>query len=125
MMKRSAIMGFTNNPEQCLEEAAGDLHTMGCAIYYKKCQEMDTVTSLILIGVPNTIKEDVIRQTLDDKLKGIKQSLLQNDKEYKLTREQLSNWIKYAVVKDFPEGMPWDGAKEKKQKQGTSNPRLV
>ncbi len=92
-------MGFTNNPEQCLEEAAGGLHTIGCAIYYKKCQEVGTVTSLILIGVPNTIEEDAIKQMLDNKLKRIKQSLLQNDKEYKLTREQLSNWIKYVVVK--------------------------
>jgi hypothetical protein len=50
-------MGFMENPEQCLEEAAGDLRAMGCAIFYKKCQEVDTVTSQILIGMPNMIKE--------------------------------------------------------------------
>jgi hypothetical protein len=125
MIKGSAIMGLTYNPEQCLEEAAGDLRTMGCMIYYKKCQEVDTVTSLILISIPNTIEEDVIKQTLDNELKHIKQSLLQNNKEYKLTREQISNWIKYAVVKDFPAGMPWEGTKEKKQKQGMCNSRLT
>jgi hypothetical protein len=31
-IKGSAIMGFTGNPEQCLDKAAGDLCTMGCAI---------------------------------------------------------------------------------------------
>ncbi len=82
----------------------------------KKCQEVDTVTSLILISVPNTIEEDVIQQTMDDKLKRMEQSLIQNNKKYKLTIEQLSNWIKYAVAKDFLLGMPWEGTKKKKQK---------
>jgi hypothetical protein len=35
-IRGSAIMGFTEKPEQCLEEAAGDLCAMGCAIFYKK-----------------------------------------------------------------------------------------
>jgi hypothetical protein len=37
VIKRSAIMGFTENPQQCLEDAVGDLRMMGCAIFYKKC----------------------------------------------------------------------------------------
>jgi hypothetical protein len=124
-IKGSAIMGFMGNPEQCLDKVAGDLCMMGCTIYYKKCQEMDTMTSQILIGVPNTIKEEIIKQTLDEELKNIKQILLKNDKEYKLTREQSNNWIRYVVMIDFPAGMPWEGTEEKKQKQGTSNPRLA
>ncbi len=125
MIKGSAIMGFTSNPEQCLDKAAGDLCTMGCTIYYKKCQEVDTVMSQILIGVPNTIEEEIIKQMLDKELKNIKQILLKNDKEYKLTREQSNNWIRYKVMRDFPAGMPWEGTEEKKQKQGTSNARLA
>jgi hypothetical protein len=39
----SAVMGFTGNPEQCLEDAAGNLRMMGCLIFYKKCQEVDTI----------------------------------------------------------------------------------
>jgi hypothetical protein len=120
-----AIMGFTGNPEQCLDKAAGDLCTMGCTIYYKKCQEVDTVTSQILIGVPNTIEEEIIKQTLDEELKNIKQILLKKDKEYKLTREQSNNWIRYALMRDFPVGMPWEGTEEIKQKQGTSNARFA
>ncbi len=61
MIKRSAIMGFTDNPEKCLNEAAGDLRMMGCAIFDKKCQEVDTVTSQVLIGMPNTIKEEIVK----------------------------------------------------------------
>jgi hypothetical protein len=85
-IRGSAIIGFMENPEQCLEEAAGDLRAMGCAIFYKKCQEVDTVTSQILIGMPNTIEEEIIKQMLDDELKIIEQTLLKIDKDYKLTR---------------------------------------
>jgi hypothetical protein len=90
-IKGSAVMGFTENPEQCLNEAAGKLQTMGCSIFYKKCQEVDTVSSLILIGVPNTIEEEVIQETLDVELIKIKQTLLTTDRTYKLTKEQSKN----------------------------------
>ncbi len=56
---------------------------MGCMIFYKKCQEVDTVTSQILISTPNTIKEDIIKQTMDNKLKAIEDNLLLTDKNYK------------------------------------------
>jgi hypothetical protein len=125
VIKGSAIMGFTNNPQQCLNNAAEDLRMMGCAIFYKKCQEVDTVTLQILIGAPNTIKEDIIKQTMDKELRKIESTLLLSDKNYKLTREQSNNWIRYAVVKDLPAGMPWEGLEEKKQKQGTSNACLT
>jgi hypothetical protein len=116
-------MGFTDNPKLCLEQAAGNPRTMGCSIFYKKCQEVDTVSSLLLIGIPNTIKEEIIKSTLDNNLMKIKQTLLANDKNYKLTREQTKNWIRYAVVRDYLMGMPWEGIEEKKQKQGTTNSR--
>jgi hypothetical protein len=44
-IKGSTIMGSMGNSEQCLDEAAGDICTMRCAIYYKKCQVVDTVMS--------------------------------------------------------------------------------
>jgi hypothetical protein len=116
VIKGSAIMGFTNNPQQCLNNAAGDLKMMGCAIFYKKCQEVDTVTLQILLGAPNTIKENIIKQKMEEELKKIESTLSLSDKNYKLTREQYKNWIRYVVVKDFPAGMPWEGLEEKKQK---------
>jgi hypothetical protein len=33
--------------------------------------------------------------------------------------------MRYAAVKDFPAGMPWEVIEEKKQNQGTSNSRLA
>ncbi len=84
-IKGSAVMGFTKKPEQCLEDAAGNLRTMGCSIFYKRCQEMDTISTQILIGVPNTIEEEVIKNTLDEKLMEIEQDLLTSDTNYKLT----------------------------------------
>jgi hypothetical protein len=41
-------------------------------------------------------------------------TLLETDSEYKLTKDQRNNWIKYAVTKEFPPGMPWEDAEEKK-----------
>ncbi len=58
-------MGFSINPKNCLEDAAGDLQTMGCSLFYKNYQEVDTVAKIILLGVSNLIEEDVIKDTLD------------------------------------------------------------
>jgi hypothetical protein len=86
VIKGSAIMGFYDNPQQCLDDAAGDLRMMGCMIFYKKYQEMGTVALQIPIRAPNTIKEDVIKQTMDKELKKKESTLLLSDKNYKLTR---------------------------------------
>jgi hypothetical protein len=125
-IKGSAVMGFSLDPQKCLEEAAGDLRHMGCAIFYKQCQEVSTVAQQILLGAPNTIKEDIIKQTLDEELKLVEQKLLsKNNTEYSLPQQCQSKWLNYAVVWEFPAGMPWEGAEEKKQKQGTNNAHLV
>jgi hypothetical protein len=55
VIKGSAIMGFSLNSKECLDNVAGDLQMMGCSLFYKKCQEVDTVSKLILLGVPNSI----------------------------------------------------------------------
>jgi hypothetical protein len=89
---------------------------MCCSLFYKKCQEVDTVSKLILLGVPNSIKEEVIQSTLNMVLINLEITLLNTDSKYKLTKEQRNNWIKYNVVKEFPPGMPWENAEEKKKK---------
>ena len=125
-IRGSAVMGFSVDPQKCLDEAAGDLRHMGCAIYFKQCQEVNTVARQLLLGAPNTIEEEVIRSTLDDELKLVELRLVkENNAEYKYSERQLSKWLKYAVVREFPAGMPWEGAEEKKQKQGTNNARLA
>ena len=86
-------MGFLTDPQICLDDAAGDLRMMGCAIYYKKCQEVDTVATQVLVGAPNTIEEDIIKQTMDEELKILEKKLLLTHKDYKLTRSQSKKWI--------------------------------
>ncbi len=125
VIKGLAVMGFSTDPQTCLDDASGDLQMMRCAIYYKKCQEVDTVATQVLIGVPNTIEEDIIKQTMDEELMVLEQKVLLTNTDYKLTRSQSKKWITYAVVREFPAGMPWEGVEEKKQKQGTNNARLA
>ncbi len=86
---------------------------------------METVSKLILLGVPNPIKEEVIKGILDKELAKLENTLLLIDNEYKLTKSQQANWIKYTVTTEFQVGMPGDGSEEKKQKQGNSNARLA
>jgi len=111
--------------KNCLDDAAGDLRTMGCSLFYKKCQEVDTVSKLILLGIPNSIEEKMIKDTLDKVLSELECTQLQTDSEYKLTKDQHQNWINYTVNREFPPGMPWENAEEKKKKQGGSNARLA
>ncbi len=118
-------MGFSLDPKKCLEEAAGDLRKMGCAIFYKQCQEVSMITRQILLGAPNTIEEDIIKQTLDEELKLVEQRLLSENNKYKLSKNQRSKWLIYVFVQEFPAGMQWEGAEKKKQKQGTNNACLA
>jgi hypothetical protein len=98
---------------------------MGCGLFYNKCQEVDTILRLILIRAPNQNEEKIIYQTMDKELQHLDDKLLLTNKEYKIPKSQLSKWIKFAVVQEFLAGMPWEGAEEKKQKQGTNNARLA
>jgi hypothetical protein len=125
VIKGSAVMGFLIVPKKCLEDAAGGLRMVACSLFYKKCQEVDTVSKLILLGVPNTIEEEEIQKMLSKVLVDLKCTLLETGSEYELTKDQRNNWIKYAVTKEFPPGMPWEDAEEKKKKQGNNNTRLA
>ncbi len=123
VIRGSTLMGFLQDPKMCLDKASGDLRSM--AIFYKKCQEVDIIARLILLGAPNTIKEDIIKQMLDEELKLVEQKLLLVNNKYKISKSQWSKWLNYAVEQEFPAGMPWEGAEEKKQKQGTNNACLA
>ncbi len=79
------------------------------------------MSKLILLGVPNSIEEEVIKDTLDKVLSDLEKELMQTDSEYKLNKDQRQNWIDYAVTREFPPGMPWEDAEEKKKKQGGNN----
>jgi hypothetical protein len=76
-------------------------------------------------GSAQSIKEEVIQQTLDKELASLESTQLVTDKDYKLTMNKQGNWIKYAVIKDFLVGMPWEDAEENMKKQGNNNARLT
>ncbi len=118
-------MEFLADPQTCLDNAVGYLRMMGCSIFYKKCLEVDIVATQVLIGAPDTIKEDIVKQTMDKEFKVFKQKLLLMNKDYKLTWSQSKKWITYAVVREYPAGMQWEGMEEKKQKQGNNNARFA
>jgi hypothetical protein len=67
----------------------------------------------------------VIKQALGKELASLESTLLVTDSDYKLTKNQQENWIKFVVIKEFPVGMPWEDAEGKKKKQGNNNTRLV
>jgi hypothetical protein len=73
VIKGLAVMVFLTDPQICLDNASGDSRMMGCAIYYKKCQEVNTMATQILIGAPNTTEEDIIKQRMDEELMVLKQ----------------------------------------------------
>jgi hypothetical protein len=52
----------------------------------------------------------------------LEQKVLLTDTDYKLTRSQSKKWITYAVVREFPAGMPWEGVEEKKQSKEPTMP---
>ena len=116
VVKGFGIMGFKLDPQQCLEEASGDLRAMGRSIFFKKCQEVDTVSNFIFLGVPNLISEDTVKETVDKVLQKLEDELIRDDKDYKLTVRQKENWIKYAITKGYPGGMPWEDQAEKRRR---------
>jgi hypothetical protein len=62
-----------------------------------------------------------VKETVDEVLQKLENKLIQDDKDYKLTVRQKENWIKYAITKEYPGGMPWEDQAEKKKRQQASN----
>ncbi len=98
----------------------------GCSIFFKKCQEVDTASNFIFLGVPNSISEETVKETVDKVLQELEAELIKNDKDYKLPVRQKGKWINYAITKEYPGGMPWEDQEEKKKKkQGSNSSRLA
>jgi hypothetical protein len=112
-------MGFKGDPQTCLEEAAGDLHMLNCSIIYKKCQEVSTIAKLMLLGAPNSIDKKQILNVMDAELKELDREERNNPKS-PVNHFNKREWVKYAITKEYPPGMPWEGTKKQKQRLGTS-----
>ena len=114
VVKGSGIMGFELDPQQCLEEEFGALSAMGCSIFFKKCQEVDTVSNFVFLGVPNSISNDTVKEIVDEVLQKLEEELIHDNKDYKLTARQKENWIRYAITKEYPGGMSWEDQMKKR-----------
>jgi hypothetical protein len=79
VVKGSGIMGFKLDPQQCLEEASEDLRSMGCSIFFKKCQEIDTVSNFVFLGVPNSILVDTVKETVDEVLQKLEEESIKDN----------------------------------------------
>ncbi len=82
VVKGSGIMGFELDLQQCLEEASGDLPAMGCSIFFKKCQEVNTVSNFVFLEVPNLISEDTVKAIVDEVLQKLEDKLIHDNKDY-------------------------------------------
>jgi hypothetical protein len=124
VIKGSGIMGFKGDPQTCLEEAAGDLRMLNCSILYKKWQEVNTIAKLMLLGALNSIDEKQILNVMDAELKELDRDK-RNDPKSPVNHFSKREWVKYAITKEYPPGMPREDTAEKKQKLGTSGAQLV
>ena len=70
-IKASAMMEFKGDPEEVLGTAAADLRAMQCTIFYKRCQHVATESNIILIGAPNSVGEEIIKEVFQKELKEI------------------------------------------------------
>jgi hypothetical protein len=126
LVKGSGLMGFKLDSQQCLEEAGRDLRLMGCSIFFKKRQEDNTVSNHIFLGVPNSISEETVKETVDVVLQKLEAELIKYNKDYKILVGQKGKWTKFAITKGYPGGMPWEDQEEKKKKkQGSNSSRLA
>jgi hypothetical protein len=85
---------------------------LNCSIFYKKCQEVNTVAKLMLLGTPNSINEKQILNVMDAELKEyVKEE--QNDPMSPVNHFNAREWVKYAIIKEYPPGIPWEGCQGK------------
>jgi hypothetical protein len=48
-------------------------------IFFKKCQEVDTVSNFVFLGVPNSISEEPVNDNVDEVLRKLEDELIQDD----------------------------------------------
>jgi len=109
IIKASAQMFFTSDPETLLEAAAPDLRNLGCGIYYKTLQEVFSESDHILLGAPMVMTVQKVQDELQRLLK-------QTEKGPDFT----GKWeLPIKVTKEHAPGMPWETEEEKKDSKIT------
>jgi hypothetical protein len=97
---------------------------LNCSIFYKRCQEVNTIAKLMLLGVPNSINDKQIQRIMDRELIELETNK-RRDPKSPVARYDTREWVKYAITREYPPGMPWEGIEEKKQTMGMSGARMV
>ena len=109
-IKGSMIMHFTEEPKEVLAMAGGDLRSIGCTLFYKGCQEVETETEKVFLGIPNTIECEVVQEIMTDELTKLEKKLMIEDPtNFPHFRHNKPNFCVFSLIKMFPEGMPWEG----------------
>ena len=68
MIKMSFLV---DDSKSCLEQAGPDLGNMNCRIYYKKVQDVFTVSETIQSGTPMAMNEEKVEKIMNNELKRI------------------------------------------------------
>jgi hypothetical protein len=66
-------------------------------IFYKKCQEVDTITRLMLLGAPNTIDDKQIHKIMDEELMELKK-VEKEDPKSPVAWFDNRTWVKYSIT---------------------------
>ena len=81
----------------------------------KRCQYVATESNIILIGAPNSVGEEIIKEVFQKELKEMEKGQGYNGR-----------WeLDFEVVREFPPGMPWESKEEKKKIAGNNFARMA
>ncbi len=113
-IRGSCLMGFSEDPQQVLSDAAGDLRSIGCDLFYSGVQHLDTRESIAFLGIPTMIEVEVVESEMRKHLIKLERDLkVSMPNEFLIHQHGKDSFCKFAVAKKFPQGMPWDGPEER------------
>jgi hypothetical protein len=91
--------------------------TIGCTIFFNKCQEVDTVLNTVFLGVPNPISEDIVKEMVDKVLQKLEKEQIKKDSNYKIPLGQKDNWIWLLHHEGLSRGYVLGGSRRKEEKE--------
>ena len=110
-------------PKPILDEAEGDIQAMGYAIFWKPCQEINTVTTMAFLGIPSSIEVSVVKKKVDKTLNELEKKLIEsNPRDFPKFCHDKPKWITYALRKDYPYGMPREQYEPGKKREPNGRP---
>jgi len=102
-------MDFNEDPKIVMEDSEGNIHTMGCAIFWKSCRIIDTTNMMAFLDVPILVEKVVVQNDIDRVLQPLERKLIVgNPKHFPKNWHSKKDWVNYAIVKEFLGGMPWE-----------------